>query len=174
MKNSVKLFISYKPLRHVYQSLKESVSEIPLYQMTRGRSDILESFKASGEGVLLATGSMWEGINIPGDILSHLIIVKLPFPIPDPLSDFEKTCFKTTDDYVKEVLVPQMLIILRQGAGRLIRNEIDSGVISILDSREALVGKYHKSVVAALPECDKTSSIEDIRNFNSDKRKSLL
>ncbi|MBN2794154.1 MAG: hypothetical protein JXR88_02015 [Clostridia bacterium] len=126
---------------------------------------ILEAFKASGKGVLLATGSMWECINIPGDILSHLIIVKLPFPIPDPLSDYEKTCFKTTDDYVKEVLVPQMLIKLKQGAGRLIRNETDSGVISILDSRAASAGKYHNSVVAALPECDTASSIEDIRKF---------
>ncbi|MBN2794148.1 MAG: ATP-dependent DNA helicase [Clostridia bacterium] len=164
------LFTSYKPLRHVYQSLKESVSDIPLYQMTRGRSDILEAFKSSGKGVMLATGSMWEGINIPGDILSHLIIVKLPFPIPDPLSDYEKTCYKTTDDYVKEVLVPQMLIKLRQGAGRLIRNETDSGVISILDSRAGIKGKYHNSVVAALPKCDMTSSIENIRKFLLDKK----
>jgi ATP-dependent DNA helicase DinG len=88
----------------VYQVITDRISEIPLYQMTRGRSELLDKFKASGNGVLFATGSMWEGVNIPGDILSHLIIVKLPFPIQDPFSDYEKTCYKTTDDYVKEVL----------------------------------------------------------------------
>ncbi|WP_194703000.1 ATP-dependent DNA helicase [Fusibacter ferrireducens] len=147
------LFTSYKPLRLVYQGLANRISEIPLYQMTRGRSDILDEFKASGNGVLFATGSMWEGVNIPGDILSHLIIVKLPFPIPDPFNDYERTCYKTADDYVKEVLVPQMLIKLRQGAGRLIRNETDSGVISILDSRASTKGKYHNDVIKALPKC---------------------
>jgi ATP-dependent DNA helicase DinG len=58
-----------------------------------------------------------------------------------------------------------MLIKFRQGAGRLIRNETDSGVISILDTRASPTGKYHKSVVAALPKCDVASSIEDIAKF---------
>ncbi|WP_176431557.1 ATP-dependent DNA helicase [Anaerovirgula multivorans] len=63
------LFTSDKPLRLVYQNLNERITDIPLFQMTRGRSDALNAFRASGKGVLFATGSMWEGVNIPGGYL---------------------------------------------------------------------------------------------------------
>ncbi|WP_156778796.1 ATP-dependent DNA helicase [Clostridium formicaceticum] len=161
------LFTSYKPLRLVYQNLNERIMEIPLFQMTRGRSDAINAFRASGKGVLFATGSMWEGVNIPGDILSHLIIcyVKLPFPIPDPISEYEKTCYSSIDDYLNSVLIPQMLIKLKQGAGRLIRNETDTDIISILDSRAGANGRYHEVVLVALPKCSITSDIQEIKQF---------
>ena len=72
--------------------------------------------------------------------------------------------------YLDEVLTPKMLIKLRQGVGRLIRSETDTGVISILDSRAVPTGKYHKSVIDALPMCDVTSNIDDMRKFLVEKK----
>jgi ATP-dependent DNA helicase DinG len=113
---------------------------------------------------------MWEGVNIPGDVLSHLIIVKLPFPIPDPISDYEKSLYPDMNEYFKSVLIPKMLIKLRQGVGRLIRSETDTGVISILDVRAGDAGRYHQDVLYALPECRRAERIEDIRTFLKEKK----
>ena len=113
---------------------------------------------------------MWEGVNIPGDVLSHLIIVKLPFPIPDPISDYEKSWYQEMNEYLKSVLIPKMLIKLRQGVGRLIRSETDTGVISILDVRAGDTGRYHQDVLHALPKCRRAESVEDIRGFLIEKK----
>lgn len=164
------LFTSYKPLRKVYKNLSEQITDIPLIEMSRGRSSAVLEFKESKNGVLFATGSMWEGVNIPGDILSHLIIVKLPFPIPDPISEYEKTLYRDMDHYRNSVLVPKMLIKLRQGAGRLIRSEADTGVISILDIRSSNKGKYHQEIINALPECVVAEEIDDIEGFIRNKK----
>lgn len=164
------LFTSYKPLRLMYERVKEQIDTVPLIAMSRLKNNAVEAFKKSSNAVLFATGSMWEGVNIPGDTLSHLIIVKLPFPIPDPISEYEKTLYPDMNVYLDEVLTPKMLIKLRQGVGRLIRSETDTGVISILDSRAAPTGKYHKSVIDALPKCDVTSNIDDMRKFLVEKK----
>lgn len=164
------LFTSYKPLRKVYKNLSEQITDIPLIEMSRGRSNAVLEFKNSEKGVLFATGSMWEGVNIPGDILSHLIIVKLPFPIPDPISEYEKTLYDDMKEYKDSVLIPKMLIKLRQGVGRLVRSETDTGVISILDVRASRKGKYHHSVTNALPNCKITYNIEDITTFIQEKK----
>lgn len=85
--------------------------------------------------------------------------------MPDPISEYEKTCYSSIDDYLNSVLIPQMLIKLKQGAGRLIRNETDTGIISILDSRAGANGKYHDAILAALPKCSITSDIQEIKQF---------
>ncbi len=133
--------------------------------MSRGKKDAINEFKKTKNGVLFATGSAWEGINLPGDLLSHLIIVKLPFPIPDPISEYERTMYSTIDDYIQAVVVPQMLIKLRQGVGRLIRKETDTGVISILDARASEGKKYHDVVVDALPDCKMVNHVYEIEHF---------
>ena len=164
------LFTAYKPLRKVYKALSEKITDIPLIEMSRGRSNDVIEFKKSKNGVLFATGSMWEGVNIPGDILSHLIIVKLPFPIPDPISEYEKTLYADMNHYRNSALVPKMLIKLRQGAGRLIRSESDTGVISILDIRASNKGKYRDEIINALPKCVVAKGIDDIEVFIRDKK----
>lgn len=164
------LFTSYKPLRQVYTILKNRVDNIQLIEMNKSRGKEVATFKNSKGGVLFATGSMWEGINIQGDTLSHLIIVKLPFPIPDPISEYEKTVYEDFNKYRKEVLIPKMLMKLRQGAGRLIRSETDTGVISILDIRANNKGSYYEAVINALPNCKVTNNIEGITKFISDKK----
>lgn len=74
------------------------------------------------------------------------------------------------DDYIQGVVVPQMLIKLRQGVGRLIRSETDTGVISILDARAAESGRYHDVVINALPECDLSSHIVEVEQFFRKKK----
>lgn len=164
------LFTSYKPLRKVYKILSEQIKDIPLIEMSRGKKNAVLEFKKSEKGVLFATGSLWEGVNIPGDILSHLIIVKLPFPIPDPISEYEKTLYDDINDYKEAVLIPKMLIKLRQGVGRLIRNETDTGVISVLDVRASRRGKYHKAVIDALPKCKVIEKIGEVEKFIREKK----
>lgn len=159
------LFTSYKPLRLMYQLIKEQTPKMQLIAMNRGKNNAIDDFRKSQNGVLFATGSMWEGVNIPGDILSHLIIVKLPFPIPDPVSDYEKSQYPDMNEYLDAVLIPKMLIKLRQGVGRLIRSETDTGVISILDARAGVKGRYHDAVLAALPKCQLASEVNDIQQF---------
>lgn len=167
------LFTSYKPLRLIFQHIKEEHPNRQLIAMNRGRNTAIDEFKESQNAVLFATGSMWEGVNIPGDVLSHLIIVKLPFPIPDPISDYEKSLCPDMNEYLKSVLIPKMLIKLRQGVGRLIRSETDTGVISILDVRASDTGRYHLDVLHALPECKRAESINDIRTFLKEKKDKL-
>lgn len=141
--------------------------------INRGRNTAIDEFKESQNAVLLATGSMWEGVNVPGDVLSHLIIVKLPFQIPDPISDYEKSLYPDMNEDLKPVLIPKMLIKLRQGIGRLIRSITDTGVISILDVRASANDRYHEDVLHALPECRRAESIEDIRTFLKEKKDKL-
>jgi ATP-dependent DNA helicase DinG len=115
--------------------------------------------------VLFASGALWEGIDIPGDALSMLIIVKLPFAVPDPIGEYEQTLYESMADYKASVVVPEMLVKLKQGFGRLIRTETDSGCVAILDSRAGSFGKYRNRVLDALPNCKVTGRIEDIEAF---------
>ena len=87
--------------------------------------------------VLFAAGSCWEGVDFPGDMVSSLIIVRLPFPVPDPISEAEREQYPTLQDYIREVIIPDMQVKLRQGFGRAIRTETDTCVVSILDYRAA-------------------------------------
>ena len=94
-----------------------------------------------------------------------LVIVKLPFAAPDPISDYEQTLYSDMDAYKARVLVPEMLIKFKQGFGRLIRTETDTGVCAILDSRAREGGAYHSRALDALPDSPSTSDAGDIRRF---------
>ena len=136
----------------------------PLFKLQRGALGAIEDFKQSGNGVLFASGNMWEGIDIPGDILSSLIIVRLPFAVPDTIAEWEQKKYKSLDDYKQHVAVPDMLIKLRQGVGRLLRTVSDSGAIALLDVRAAS-GTYRQTVLDALPQCPVTSDIQTVEGF---------
>lgn len=166
------LFTSYNAMGQVFAMLKERGLSYPMFQMGRRDTAALEKFKTSGNGILFASGSFWEGIDIPGNALSLLVIVKLPFAAPDPISDYEQTLYGDMDAYKARVLVPEMLIKLKQGFGRLIRAETDTGVCAILDSRAREGGAYHRCVLDTLPDCPSTSDAGDIRRF-MEKRKPL-
>ncbi|MDR1689178.1 MAG: ATP-dependent DNA helicase [Clostridiales bacterium] len=164
------LFTSYKAMDMVYERISVRNLPYPLFRLDRGGSAAIEQFKSSGNGVLFASGALWEGIDIPGDILSMLVIVRLPFAVPDPVSEWERTLYPNLKDYIVKIVVPEMLIKLKQGFGRLIRVETDTGVVAILDCRAGKLGAYRRRILAALPSCRVTSQINEVRQFLRDKK----
>jgi len=164
------LFTSYNAMGQVHAILKNRNLPFPLFRLERGGVHAIERFKKSGNGILMASGALWEGIDIPGDTLSMLIIVKLPFAVPDPIGDYERSLCGDMDIYKARCVVPDMLVKLKQGFGRLIRTETDSGVVAILDSRVNERGTYRSRVLAALPDCGVTSDIAAVRRFFTNKK----
>ena len=158
------LFTSYRQMRNVYDALGGRLM-FPVFQAGRGQNRSIQQFKQSGNGVLFAAGSCWEGIDFPSDMVSLLIIAKLPFPIPDPVSDYERRQYPNLRDYINAEIIPEMQKKLRQGFGRAIRTEQDSCVVAILDERAGIGGKYHDAALAALPTCPIIEKIEDVQQF---------
>jgi ATP-dependent DNA helicase DinG len=111
---------------------------------------LLESFKSTERAVLLGTRSFWEGVDVPGEALSVLVIVKLPFAVPtDPLVAARS---ETYEDPFNEYSLPEAVLRFRQGFGRLIRTASDRGVVAILD-RRLLTKSYGRAFVESLPGC---------------------
>jgi ATP-dependent DNA helicase DinG len=164
------LFTSYKAMDMVWERVMKRELPYPMFRLDRGGAAEIERFKSSGNGILFASGALWEGIDIPGDVLSTLIIVRLPFAVPDPVSEWERTSYSGMDEYKRRVVVPEMLIKLKQGFGRLIRTETDTGVVAILDSRANSSGAYRERVLATLPDCRVTSTIGDVDRFMLEKK----
>ena len=165
------LFTSYRQMAEV-RALTDGQWTYPTYQAWRNGGKIIQQFKQSGNGVLFAAGSCWEGIDFPGDMVSLLIIAKLPFPIPDPVSDYERQQYPNLRDYINAEIIPEMQKKLRQGFGRAIRTEQDSCVVAILDERAGIGGKYHDAALAALPTCPTTEKIEDVQQFIREQKRS--
>ncbi len=157
------LFTSYWMMGMVYQELFSRIMEYPLFVMGKGRLEAIREFKKSGNGVLFASDSAGEGIDLAGDILSSVIIVKLPFPAPDPVSEYEKSLHDDFYRYLSGTIVPSMLVKLRQWVGRGIRREEDTCVFSILDNRAA--ARYRAGILDALPDMPVTEQLEDVGRF---------
>jgi ATP-dependent DNA helicase DinG len=165
------LFTSYNAMGKVHAILQNRRLPFPMFRLERGGVQAIERFKKSGNGVLLASGALWEGIDIPGDTLSMLIIVRLPFAVPDPIGDYELSlCGGDMGIYKQRVIKPDMQVRLKQGGGRLLRVETDTGVIAILDIRANRYGAYHRWALEALPECRVTSDIKAVRGFYEEKK----
>ncbi len=162
------LFTSYESMSKVQRLLKNKSIKYPLFTLTKGHSSAIKDYRKSKNGVLLACGSIWEGVNFTGDLLSHLIIVKLPFLIPDPITDSQKSQSSSYEKFKEEILIPQMLTKLKQGYGRAIRTETDTAVISMLDKRANK--EYRQVVRQALPDCKITYNIDDITRFIKKKK----
>ncbi|WDV48194.1 ATP-dependent DNA helicase [Clostridiaceae bacterium M8S5] len=162
------LFTSYEILYKTYKILQTENNDYPMFIATRGYNNAVDDYRKNKNGVLLACGSAWEGINFSGDILSHLIIVKLPFPVPDPIAENQKSQFSSYNEFQEKVLIPKMVTKLKQGYGRAIRTETDTAVISILDIRAS--EKYKEVVRKALPSTKITNNIEDIKTFIQEKK----
>ncbi len=164
------LFTSYKAMDQVFALIERQNLNFPLFRLDRGGIGAIERFRQSGNGILFASGSLWEGIDLPGDVLSLLIIVKLPFAVPDPLSEYERTLYDSMEEYKNSIVVPEMLIKLKQGFGRLIRRETDTGVVALLDCRVRKGAPYREQVLHALPKCLVTSDIEAVKIFIQSKK----
>ena len=159
------LFTSYQVMGAVYNKLRHKLSRYPLFKMNKSDTAVTDRFRTSGNGVLFAAGPFWEGIDLPGDILSSLIIVKLPFAMPDPVNEYERSLCGSDEEYKEKYIFADMVFRLMQGIGRLIRSEADTGVVCILDFRMKTGGKYRIKVLESLPEYRLTSSIKVVRDF---------
>ena len=158
------LFSSYSMMGSVYKILHSSLS-FPMVEVWRHAQEEIMRFKRLENAVLFAAGSCWEGVDFPGDIVSSLIIVRLPFPVPDPVREAEKEQYGSLREYIEAAVVPDMQRRLRQGFGRAIRTETDTCVVSILDQRAAKGGRYHEDVLQALPECRMAETLEEVEAF---------
>lgn len=158
------LFTSYKVLQAVYEKAINRLDKYEVFCMTRSNKTVISDFRKSRNGVLFASGSMWEGVDCVGDGLSSVIIVRLPFPLRSATMEQKKEAVGDVAKFVREYAVPEMLIKLRQGVGRLIRCETDTGVISILDSRAAS-GSYVPRVKTALLKYPTVDSVDEVKAF---------
>ncbi len=159
------LFTAYTAMSAVHEQVRQKGLDYPLFAMSRGGFSMPERFRNSGNGVLFAAGSVWEGMDFPGDIVSLLIIVRLPFAMPDPLSDHKKQRYPSLQAFLRAVAVPDMQIKLRQGFGRAIRTETDTCVVAILDERALPGRRYHQAVLDALPEMPIAENLADVERF---------
>jgi ATP-dependent DNA helicase DinG len=152
------LFTSYKTMQGVASRLENFFSKKGWNLIVQGgglsRSRMLEAFRADGESVLFGTDSFWTGVDLPGEALSSVIITRLPFVTPDhPLTEAKLEEIESSGgDPFRDYSLPEAILKLRQGIGRLIRSSRDTGSIVILDSR-ILSRPYGKAFLKALPEC---------------------
>jgi ATP-dependent DNA helicase DinG len=160
------LFTSYSQMRDLYERVNARSPFPLLLQGTAPRSVLLERFKTTPNAVLFATASFWQGVDVPGDQLSCVIVDRLPFAVPsDPvvaarvnaLNDDGRNAFA-------EYQVPQAVLALKQGFGRLIRSKADRGVLSLLDNRIQRMA-YGKIFIESLPKYAKTQELRDVERF---------
>jgi len=163
------LFTSHRALEYSARALRErwersgQVFRV-LVQGESPREQLLREFREHGDAVLLGTASFWEGVDVPGSALRLVVIDRLPFASPeDPLTRarLARAREQGGNPFI-EFQVPEAAIVLKQGVGRLIRSEQDSGVVAILDPR--LTGKgYGKQLLAGLPPLKRTRDLAEVR-----------
>jgi len=159
------LFTTHRALRQAAELLAHS--RFPLFvQGTAPRSTLLDAFRASGDGVLLGAASFWEGVDVRGDALSVVIIDKLPFAPPDdPVLDARiRTLREQGGNPFAQLQIPQAAIALKQGAGRLIRDIHDRGVLMFGDPRLVTQG-YGRVFIDSLPPMPRTRELADVQAF---------
>lgn len=160
------LFTSYEQLRAVAERLHGKLPYTLLVQDQGSTTQLLRQFKEDVHSVLLATARFWEGIDVPGSALSLLVVVRLPFDVPThPLARARFEAAKARgDNPFTTVVVPEAIIRLRQGVGRLIRSMSDRGVVAILDGR-VQTQSYGRRFMRALPAVPQVSSHDEVAAF---------
>lgn len=160
------LFTSHRMLQQMAAILRNRLDREILVQGESGKTELLESFTKKGNAVLLGTSSFWEGVDVRGEALRCVIIDKLPFASPDdPLLNarVEDARLRGVDAF-STIQLPQAIIALKQGAGRLIRDKDDSGVLIVCDSR-LVTRQYGKQFLASLPAMSRTRDLNEALKF---------
>jgi ATP-dependent DNA helicase DinG len=160
------LFTSYSQMRDLFERVRNRVSFPLLLQGTAPRSVLLERFKNTPGAVLFATSSFWQGVDVPGDQLSCVIVDRLPFAVPsDPIVAARVSALQEEGrNPFAEFQVPQAVLALKQGFGRLIRAKTDRGVLALLDSRIERM-PYGKIFLESLPQYATTHDLRDVERF---------
>ena len=164
------LFTSYYAMHKAHDFLKQRLPYELLMQGDLPKHQLLEKFRETGNAILLGTSSFWEGVDVRGDSLSCVIIDKLPFASPgDPVTQARIDAIKRNGGQpFMEFQVPQAVISLKQGVGRLIRDVNDSGIVMIGDPRLKQKA-YGRVFLNSLPAMPVTSDIKDIERFFSER-----
>jgi ATP-dependent DNA helicase DinG len=160
------LFTTLRALRRAHELLRGRIEYPLLVQGTGSRSELLARFRSLGNAVLLGSASFWEGVDVRGEALSLVVIDKLPFAPPDdPVLAARIDALKAAGrNPFNELQLPQAVLQLKQGAGRLIRDECDRGVLMLCDPR--LVSRpYGARILKSLPPMRPTRSLEEVQAF---------
>jgi ATP-dependent DNA helicase DinG len=160
------LFTSYQQMRQVHDLVSFSIEYPTLLQGTAPKNALLEEFRTTPHCVLFATASFWQGVDVPGEQLSCVIIDRLPFAVPsDPVVEARiRNIREEEGNPFYEYQIPEAVIALKQGFGRLIRSRKDRGVLVLLDNRIRRQ-QYGRVFFESLPEYAYTEDLAAVEKF---------
>ncbi len=161
------LFTSWQSLEHAHSVLSAQLPGRPLFrQSDQPPHHLLAEFKRAGNGVLFATDTFWQGVDVPGQALACVVIGRLPFSAPDtPLEEARKEWMQAKNlNYFREYVLPKAVVKFRQGFGRLIRTKKDFGAVVMLDPR-IQTQQYGAKFARSIPHCRQISDITELKAF---------